>query len=262
MNGCSGGSDKPLTSPPANGAAPPPVIVLIAPPQGYWEGTITDSQSVQRSARVIATDTGEFQLYMSPFAVLGGPVNVVGFSTDWLVAYGDRCCGTASLPVTTLQIGGLVNPGEIANTALEGQTFRGEITSGSNRYAFNVTTQSAANPLTLDALAGTYTGSTAAYQTTPMAWTLTIETTGRITGSDDYGCQWTGTASVSRANVFKLAMSASGCAANPLAPKNGNYIALGRQRDAHPAHPLYPGQTTIEFATFGPAWLGYRTFAR
>ena len=258
--GGGGGSDS-ETNPPA----PSPqngIVVFVTPPVGYWEGTITDDQSVQRTARVFATDTGEFQLYMSPTAQLGFTGGVApGFSTDWLLAYAQTCCGAASRPVTILRMNGLTNSGQLTRSSFDTTTLTGEITEGAARYAFSVKQQLPTIPLNINALAGIYTGRTA-YQTTVRNWTLTIDSDGRITGADDYACQWSGSAAVSQASVFKLNLTAAGCSADPVAPKNGNYIALGRLVEAQVTHPTYPGQVTIEFATFGPAWLGYRTLAR
>lgn len=261
--GCGGGGDSSAPSTPPPPSSPSGGInVLIAPPEGYWQGTITDAQGVQRSARLFGTESGEFQLFMSPQALLASTGFVAAFNTDWLVAYGEKCCSTVSLPLTTMQTSGAQTPGQILNTSNEGQVLKGEIVSGSARYAFSVTREAASAALSLATLAGTYTGYTAAYQTTPLNWVLTIEANGRVTGSDDYGCQWAGNATVSGANVFKLALTASGCSSNTLAPKNGDYVALGRWLDAQASKPLFAGQATIEFATFGPAWVGYRTLAR
>jgi hypothetical protein len=258
---CGGGGDNEGTA----SVTPVPqqniIEVFVTPPVGYWEGTITDEQSVQRTARLIATDTGEFQLYMSPVAQIGFTGFAAAFSTDWLVAYAQTCCTTSSRAVTILRMGGLTNPGQLTRSSLDNKTLNGEITEKQSRYSFSLTYQPSSTSLTLDALAGTYTGRTA-YQTTVRNWTLTIESNGRITGADDYGCQWSGSAVVSRASVFKLSLTAAGCTADPVGPKNGNYVALGRFVEAQANHPTYPGQVTIEFATFGFAWLGYRTLAR
>jgi hypothetical protein len=258
---CGGGSDGETTL-----ATPPPqqniFEAFVTPPVGYWEGTITDEQSVQRSARLIATDSGEFQLYMNPMAQLAMSGGVAsGFSNDWLLAYAQNCCSAASRSTTVLRMGGLMNPGQLTRSSLNQTTLTGEITEGAARYSFSVEHQPSTTPLTVSALAGTYTGRTA-YQTTVRNWTLTIESDGRITGADDYACLWSGSAAVSQASVFKLSLTAAGCAADPLAAKNGNYVALGRLVEAQASHPTYPGQVTIEFATFGPAWIGYRTLAR
>jgi hypothetical protein len=262
---CGGGGGRGGSESEINPPTPPAqnsIVVFVTPPAGYWEGTITDDRSVQRTARVFATDSGEFQLYMNPTAQLGSTGGVApGFSTDWLLAYAQTCCGAASRPVTILRMEGVTTSGQLTRSSFDNTTLTGEITEGAARYSFSVTHRSSTTPLTLNALAGTYTGRTA-YQTTVRNWTLTIEGDGRVTGADDYACQWSGSASVSQASVFKLSLTAAGCNADPLAPRNGNYVALGRLVEAQATHPTYPGQVTIEFATFGPAWLGYRTLAR
>lgn len=259
---CSGGGGSNSdTNPPA----PSPqnsLVVFVTPPVGYWEGTITDEQSVQRTARLIAMDTGEFQLYMNPTAQLAVSGAIApSVSPDWMVAYAQSCCSTASRPLTILRMGGLMNTGQLTRSVLDNNTLSGEITDKDSRYSFSVTYQPSPAPLTLNALAGTYTGRTAS-QTTARNWTLTIESDGRVIGADDYACQWSGNATVNRASVFKLSLTAAGCPADPFGPKNGNYVALGRLVEAQANHPTYPGQVTIEFATFGFAWLGYRTLAR
>jgi hypothetical protein len=258
---CGGGGGHDEPSPPIT-PSPQNVVVIAAPLTGYWEGTITDQHSVQRSARLIATDTGEIELYMSPIASLAVNGIATSFSTDWLVAYADNCCTNIARPATVLRMDGLTNPGAITGSTFNNATLEGDLTVAAGRYSFKLTQRSSATPLTSDTLAGTYTGSTALQTATARYWTLTIETNGRITGADDFGCQWSGSAAVSSMNVFKLALTAAGCSADPLAPKNGRYTALGRLVEAQAAHPTYPGQVTIEFATFGLAWLGYRTLAK
>jgi hypothetical protein len=103
--GSGGGHDD--ASPPS----PQNVLVIATPLAGYWEGTITDQQSVQRSARLIATGTGEVELYMSPTASLAVSGVAASFSTDWLVAYAEDCCASVARPATVLRMGGLTTPG-------------------------------------------------------------------------------------------------------------------------------------------------------
>jgi hypothetical protein len=251
LAGCSGGdgSSPDLSS-----------TVLVA---GHWSGTLTDPASRPKSAWLFADESGEFQLHVGPPESGGGPV--ITFSSP-IIVYGNACCqaqietaATANKLLQTTQ-----TPVQLSLNIQAGR-LTGAFEFEGRRLTFDLT-RSVVRPsrLTLSDLAGVYSGAHTWSFETPKGWTLTIQNTGAVTGADDYGCNWLGTASIANTdqNMFQLDLDAQGCAAMNIAPANGKYRGMGLLGTNPPSALRHPGQQVIEFNLVGPMWFGQQMLAR
>jgi hypothetical protein len=265
QTGCGGGSDSD-PAPTQSSGGPLPLKILLAVPDGAWQGTGVDSSGQEKSVRAFVVDREAIQFEVAPppsqaLAVLG--------AGSWFIASIEQCCAPASTPVIarTSSLGG--TPGTSLVTM--SHSYAGPLTA-TIRYA-NQTYQVSLERdrtrpelISMQTLAGVYSGTYSASISTPTSWTLTIESAGRVTGSDGFGCSWSGTAatSLSGVNAFKLALEATGCAgaAQVITPISGGYVAMGRFSESEPTRTRYPGQPVIDFTIVGPVWLGRQMLAR
>jgi hypothetical protein len=264
LTGCSGGDDDPQAASQSQAQPIIPPKVFLSFPYGLWRGTAKDSLDNELPVRFFVFDDQISQIEIGPKPVAAITSNFVAAASAWFTASTDQCCVFRNNVSAIASERG--QPDSIASIAA---TFNGgvsgTVTRGSARYEFTAT-RDMSEPVLLSnpGLAGVYAGNFSSYANSPKGWTLTIETDGRVTGSDAYGCSWSGSSAFNgiNANLFKLTLAASGCAPDPLAPANGSYTALGRYFAASASHPRYPGQAYIDFSLVGAKWLGSQQLAR
>jgi hypothetical protein len=263
--GCGGGSDSEPT-PTQSSGGPLPLKILLAVPDGTWQGTAMDSLGQEKTVRAFVVDRQAIQFEVAPpqsqaLALLG--------PGSWFIASIEQCCAPASTPVIarTSSLGGA--PGTALITV--SHSYAGPLTAtieyANQTYQVSLERDRTRPELiSMQTLAGVYSGTYSASIGTPTSWTLTIESGGRVTGNDSFGCSWSGTAatSLSGVNAFKLVLEATGCAgaAQVITPISGNYVAMGRFSEAEPTRTRYPGQPVIDFTIVGPVWLGRQMLAR
>ena len=115
--------------------------------------------------------------------------------------------------------------------------------------------------LALADLAGTYTRNVLVFLGPSTTYTVTLDASGRLTGSHTNGCVYNGTATVPDAprNIVKLAVQLSNCPSSITGSGslNGSYSGLGiLLRDiAAPSNPLMRADV-LYHSLVGPAWLG------
>jgi len=262
--GCSGGGSSP--APPQNPSSQNPSSAAAV--AGYWRGPITHPfSSSLGTATLFAEETGEFQLHVSPLPPDPPSGLLIVFGTPPFIIFGNACC-QSQVNVSAV----VKNWDQSTQTPLQlslnlqASTLSGGFDYEGRRFSFDLP-RADTNPtrLTLADLASVYAGTYASYIDTPKGWTLTIQATGTVTGSDVYGCTWTGTASVANPtrNVFRLRLTAAGCSAVRLAPVDGEYTGLGILVTNRPASGVrYPGQDVIDFNLVGPIWFGQQMLAR
>lgn len=258
--GGGGGDDESQSQPPG----PLPDKQLIAVADGAWSATWIDPVTQERKAtRAYVTGPWVMQIEIAPAAT--SPAMLA--PADWFVTWVDRPLGaTTGSPVTAQTIG----LGEGVGTASVTYSFNAGVLDATIahanktfaiRFQRDMSSPSRISPL---ALSGVYSGTFRSGASTN--WTLTIQEDGRITGSDAFGCTWSGTAATSGSglNAFKLMLEATGCPNSGQAnlPVNGNYVAMGRITHADPTRTMYPNQNVIDFTIFGPVWLGPQMLAK
>ena len=257
LAGCSGGGGS--SSPPPDNPS------SVAPVAGYWKGAVTDPFSSNlKSATLFAEASGEFQLHISPLPPNPtGPI--FGFGLPFII-YGIACCeASATVSATAKNMDQTLDAPVQLTLDVQPTALTGAFEFEGRRFTFDLA-RASIDParLTLNDLAGVYSGSYSSYINTPKGWTLTIQSTGAVTGSDDYGCNWLGTAAVANTaqNMFRLEVEAEGCGAMQLAPSSGTYTGFGvlSRNRANPTR--YPGQDVIEFNLVGPIWFGQQMLAR
>jgi len=253
LAGCSGGDG----STPAASSTP-----RLA---GVWGGTVTDTltQPTPKGGTMFADESGEFQL------VFGPPFP--GAHDPPLIVYGNACCQAqieTSATVSKLNRTGQANLNEHTQVRLslsiQARRLTGSFEYEGRRLSFDLERFTAyPSRLTMTDLAGVYSGRYAVSDI-PRGWTLTIQSTGAVTGSDEYGCNWLGAASIANTNqnMFQLELDAQGCVAAPGAPANGEYHGLGFFGTNAATEERYPGQDAIQFNLVGPLWFGGQALAR
>jgi hypothetical protein len=258
---CGGGDDSDPQSPPPG---PLPDKLLIAVADGAWAATWIDPVTQERKAtRAFVTGPWVMQVEIAPATTSGAMLA----PNAWFVTSVDRPLGVSAGSAVTAQTIGL---GEGAGTATITYSFssgavNATIEHANKTYAI-LFQRDRAEPTRISprALSGVYSGTFGSQGSTN--WTLTIQEDGRITGSDAYGCTWTGNAATSGSglNAFRLTMEATGCPSTGQAfvPVNGSYVAMGRIAQADPTRTKYPGQDVIDFTIVGPVWLGPQVLAK
>lgn len=227
LSGC--GSDSSSGGDAPGATVPPPTTTAPSGVQGSWRGQINSPSPASRLLEAIVLDDGT--LWMA-YSTANDPSQ-----TDALI----NAAGVIKGQGTPDEAGGVFNVTnarqlslednkrtgvDVTTTFVTGSSFNGSITRDEGpvstllpspaaftslyRTAYN-------NNLTLTHLAGTYQGSVTSGLGKRSA-SLAITGEGGVTGSDNYGCSLTGTATPrSRGNVFNLSLTwgtEGGCGAD------------------------------------------------
>jgi hypothetical protein len=192
-----------------------PPVPTVAPIAGIWSGTATSVVSqVQMNAVLLADESGDALMRVS----------IPG--TGGVMIRGDACCETSgSGTAEAFYIG--VNGALPVNISLSmsNNSLTGSFTLENNSYNFNLSRSSIYTQSTsLQTIAGTYTRQLDA----GFAITITISSTGEITGSDSAGCVYNGQLTLPRPDrtLFRVSqLTVSNCS-GPFASFNGSYTGL------------------------------------
>jgi hypothetical protein len=244
---------------------PPPVPPEPEPPTplpgaaglaGYWSGRIVDEDSERERRGIAFVDrSGELQ------------VLAVRDAEPEFVLHGDLCCeasverDVAARRYLSTREDEAELEASVSNGGLQGRfDFR------DREYEFAFEPHPAyLQGLTLDALAGVYTGS-AVEQDDAQMMTLTIDPDGTMTGSHSNGCILNGVATIPdpARNMVRLEVELSSCGEAASSRRwNGPYRGLGVLLRDVPS----PNDGTIRTDVFhhslvGPTWLGPFELAR
>jgi hypothetical protein len=263
LAGCSNGrgsvsdpASGPVSEPPPPAPVPPPTNPPPQPPPssaamaGYWKGTATEQDSNRTFDAVALIDaTGDAQWQLTR----GGL-----FEDDGFVVFANVCCeaqfeddatgknlGETSTRAASVSV-------EVGNNLLSGELqFRGET------YNFTLNAASEYNrSISLAELAGVYTRRDETIFGEEVTLTVTIESSGQLTGSYSNGCVVNGNASIpdSSHNMVQLQMQLANCGSGGSSKQwNGAYAGLGL---------LLSGDDIFYHSVIGPTWLGPQSVER
>lgn len=236
LSGCGSDSDSASGAGGPGASTPPPTTTAPAGVQGTWRGNINSPTPASRLLETIVLDDGTLWMAYSTAndptqtdALINAAGLIKGSGTP------DEATGTFNLTeARQLSLEDNKRVGvDIAATFVTGSSLGGSITRDGGPVTtslpspadFSTLYRTAYNSnLTLQHLAGTYQGSLSTGIGKNSAST-TIDGAGAITGSNNAGCTWTGSATQrSRGNVFDISLSVgteAGCGSNAGAAMTG-----------------------------------------
>lgn len=249
--------DPPTPPPPTTPdppTPPPPTPAPTTPLAGYWTGPVT-LKNRNSTGRALIAANGDIHLVVSDNGGLA--------ATPQLVVHGNLCCESkvkldlASRRVLDARTDTAKFEAEVKGTALTGKfKVRGD------DYEFELARSARyGETLTLAGLAGTYTRNVVVLLGPSTTYTVTIDASGRLTGSHTNGCVYNGTATVPDAprNLVKLDVQLSNCPSSITGSGslNGSYSGLGiLLRDVTAPSNILMRADVLYHSLVGPAWLG------
>ncbi|HTJ18144.1 MAG TPA: hypothetical protein VL494_15285 [Steroidobacteraceae bacterium] len=237
-------SDPPPTNP------PPTTPASSSAMAGYWKGTATEQASGRAFDAVALIDAeGNAQWQLTRDGV---------FNNDGFVVFANVCCAAQFDDDATGKNLGETNTRdatvtvEVANNLLSGELqFRRE------QYRFSLNPSSDYNrALALADLAGVYTRRDDTIFGEEVTLTMTIESSGQLTGSYSNGCVFNGSAAIPDAshNMVRLQIDLANCGSRGSQKAwNGSYAGLGV---------LLSGDDIFYHSVIGPTWLGPQSVQR
>ncbi|ONF42571.1 hypothetical protein BTO32_15295 [Marinobacter lutaoensis] len=198
----------------------------------YEDVPLDTAPAVLESGLLFVSDTGRLALVTNTrLAVARIRVNDVDTFTDDLIQ--SRNPESTESPSEAATIFGTPNNnGSSSNFTIAGSLLNAE-EKLENRYrAERDTTNDAtynSSPLTVAGIAGTYSGTR---NPGAITTTITISTTGEVTGSDTTGCAFVGNTNINdgRTGIVEMRLTVSNCSASTIktgAERNGTYNGVG-----------------------------------
>jgi hypothetical protein len=250
---------EPPTPPPTTPTPPPPTPPPPAPAPtsavaGYWFGTVKPNRGSQLAGRAMIAANGDAQ-----FIVMG----TTGLTaTPELVVYGNVCCESKfDLDLPSKRY--LSDRESSAKVQLElKEQLAGKIKIRNDEYEISLDRLARYDEnVTMADLAGTYSRTITVFLGPSSTYTMTLDPSGRLTGSHTNGCVYNGTATLPDAprNLLKLEVQLSNCPSSITGSGswNGTYAGMGVLfKDA--AAPSNPTQRAdiLFHSLVGPTWLG------
>ncbi|PCC12894.1 hypothetical protein [Pseudoalteromonas sp. JB197] len=219
---CGGGGsdDKTETTTPPVTTTPEPTLIM---PSGVWSGTITMADGIEQFGVVgLISSTGEFR-FITEYEEQNTGTLSLSDKTNY-TANVDSFIDNAKAGAGTLT--GTYNP-----TAITGETsFDGAKLSSFSIEQLAMTNDAAG----LDVIAGNYVDA-------DLTTSIMLDDSGDLSGSDTFGCQYTGTVEHKDAdiNLYSLKLTVSSCA-----DLDGEYSGLatyGKVYDDVPAGLIFQG---------------------
>ena len=215
---------------------------------GYWTGhAVRDERS--QDAVALINQAGDAQLM------------VLSSQDDrQFVLFGNVCCAAAfDDSVAGRRFRDDRNEAASVQVERNGDSLHGELEFRGDRYVLDLSAAPEySQPVTLPQLAGTYTRSTFAFTTL----TLTIESDGRLTGSDSNGCVMNGSVAIADQgrNMVRMQVDVANCRNGHGSSQqwNGAYTGLGLLLRANGNR----RDDVFFHSMIGPTWLGPQSVAR
>jgi hypothetical protein len=216
---------------------------------GYWKGTATDDSDRTFDAVALIDAEGNAQLLLTRDGLLDDS----GF-----VLFTNVCCESQFQDkVTAKQLADTRTRDANLDVALDGASLAGELKFDRENYSFNLSPSADYNrAITLATLAGTYSRREDSIFGEEVTLTVTIESSGQLTGSYSNGCVFNGNASIPDAthNMVRLQIDLANCGSHGSSKQwNGSYAGLGV---------LLSGDAVFYHSVIGPTWFGPQSVER
>ena len=237
----------PTDPPPEPPPSPPPTSAAMA---GYWKGTAAQPGSNRTFDTVALIDAqGNAQWVLLRTGLL---------EDDGFVVSANVCCESEFEDDAIGKDLGETNTRDASISAeVDGGVLSGELQFRDNEYRFTLNAAPEYNrSISLAALAGVYTRRTSSIFGEQVTLTVTIESSGRLTGSYSNGCVFNGNASIPDAshNMVQLQIDLANCGSQGSSKQwNGAYTGLGM---------LLSGDDVFYHSVIGPTWLGPQSVER
>ena len=237
----------PPTVPPPTNPPPPPSSAAMA---GHWKGTATQQDSNRTFDAVALIDAeGNAQWLLTRGALL---------DDDGFVVSANVCCEAQfEDAVTGKELGETRTRDGNIDAAVAGGVLSGELRFHDEDYRFTLNASSDYNrSISLAELAGVYTRRDDTIFGEEVTLTVTIESSGQLTGSYSNGCVFNGNASIPDAshNMVQLQIDLANCGSSGSSKQwNGAYTGLGV---------LLSGDDIFYHSVIGPTWLGPQSVER
>jgi hypothetical protein len=215
---------------------------------GYWTG-FTDGRESDGPREMVALIDADGESHW--IVERGGQDDDDEKARDFVI-HGNVCCGTRfDAGLAGRERLSTRRRGARLEVTLERSSLRGRIEFRDRKYDFALERSAEyERGLTLQQLAGVYTGTGASLSDTPSTLTLTIDPGGRLTGADSSGCIYNGSASIpdTAHDMVRLQLELASCGSlDSSSPQwNGSYSGLG----------LLLGGRVFYHSVIGPVWLG------
>lgn len=191
--GGGGGDDKPETTTPPVTTTPDPVLTM---PTGVWLGNnvVVENNEEIQVVGLVAAD-GEFRFIREDEQQFTGTITLTdetNFTADGIGFDSD------GLKMAEGQF-----KGEYSNTAITGETiFNNEVISNFDLGLLDITSADSG----FDVIAGNYVDA-------DLTTSIMVDSDGAISGSDTFGCQYTGafTHPDESVNIYSLSLTVSSC---------------------------------------------------
>jgi hypothetical protein len=233
---------------------PPPTPAPTSAIAGYWYGTVKPKGGSQLVSRAMIAANGDAQIIvMGTTGLTAAPEFVI---------YGNVCC-ESKLDLDLPSKRYLNDRESSAKVQLElKEHLAGKIKIRADEYEVSLDRLARYDEtVTMAELAGTYSRTITVFLGPSSTYTMTLDPSGRLTGSHTNGCVYNGTATLPDAprNLLKLSVELSNCPTSITGSGswNGTYTGMGVLfKDATaPSNPTQ--RTDILFHSFiGPTWLG------
>ena len=218
---------------------------------GYWQGTASQRDSNRTFDAVALIDaTGDAQWQLTRGELFGN---------DGFVVFANVCCEAQfEDDATGKNLGETSTRDASVSVEVGNNVLSGELQFRSETYDFALNAASEYNrSISLAELAGVYTRRDETIFGEEVTLTVTIESSGQLTGSYSNGCVVNGNASIpdSSHNMVQLQMDLANCRDRGGSSKqwNGAYTGLGL---------LLSGDDIFYHSVIGPTWLGPQTVER
>jgi hypothetical protein len=217
---------------------------------GYWQGTASQRDSNRTFDAVALIDaTGDAQWQLTRGALFGN---------DGFVVFANVCCEAQfEDDATGKNLGETSTRDASVSVEVGNNVLSGELQFRSETYDFALNAASEYNrSISLAELAGVYTRRDETIFGEEVTLTVTIESSGQLTGSYSNGCVVNGSASIpdSSHNMVQLQMQLANCGSGGSSKQwNGAYAGLGL---------LLSGDDIFYHSVIGPTWLGPQSVER
>lgn len=217
---------------------------------GYWKGTATEQDSNRSFDAVALIDAqGNAQWLLTRERL---------FDDDGFVVSVNVCCETQfEDDATGKNLGETDTRDASVSVEVGNNVLSGELQFRSEAYDFALNAAPEYNrSISLAELAGVYTRRDETIFGEEVTLTVTIESSGRVTGSYSNGCVVNGNASIpdSSHNMVQLQMQLANCGSGGSSKQwNGAYAGLGL---------LLSGDDIFYHSVIGPTWLGPQSVER
>lgn len=217
---------------------------------GYWKGTATQQRSGRQYNTVALIDAqGNAQWLLLRAGLLEDDGFVVSANVCCEAQFDDDAIGK--------ELGETSTHDASIEAKVDGGVLSGELQFRREEYRFTLNPSADYNrSISLAALAGVYTLSTNTLLGQEVTLTVTIESSGRLTGSYSNGCVFNGTAAIPDAshNMVQLQIDLANCGSQGSSKQwNGSYTGLGV---------LLSGDAVFYHSVIGPTWLGPQSVER